>query len=445
MEEVKQKKSTFEKVVIAFNVIAIIFMVVTIANVGIVEKCTYNNDNTMYYEINLMQFNQKFTQYEGVHIGSQIKALVETVNASNVENAGTELVVTINGRTNENQYTFNGGYARKYKVEIEYDNNLVSNINIYKTNTKNETNNVSINYTEFAEITGTMQEGSIGKENKTVEEKNIDKSNKIEYIINWDIIVPFIIILILYLAVYISSKSTKKRILKEYIGEECQKKLDEANTNKVTANLIISIISILICFFIFASIIMYEDVAVYKPIIYIYPEEETEVTVELGRKENLTCTYPLYEDKWEVTAKPDGTLTDEETGRTYYALYWEGINSKKYSNKLEEGFVVKGEDTIKFLEEKLEILGLSEKEAEEFIVYWLPKMQNNKYNYIRFQTLEEINENMPLEVTPVPDTLIRVMMEWKGLNKYIEVEEQQLEKAERNGYTVVEWGGTEIK
>ena len=182
-----------------------------------------------------------------------------------------------------------------------------------------------------------------------------------------------------------------------------------------------------------------------KPIIYIYPEEETEVTVELGRKDNLTCTYPLYEDKWEVTAKSDGTLIDEETGRTYYALYWEGINSKRYSNKLEEGFVVKGEDTIKFLEEKLEILGLNEKEAEEFIVYWLPKMQNNKYNYIRFQTIEEINENMPLEVTPEPDTLIRVMMEWKGLNKYIEVEEQQLEKAERKDYTVVEWGGTEIK
>jgi len=136
-----------------------------------------------------------------------------------------------------------------------------------------------------------------------------------------------------------------------------------------------------------------------KPIIYIYPEEETEVTVELGRKENLTCTYPVYEDKWEVIAKPDGTLKDEETGRTYYALYWEGINIKKYGNKLEEGFVVKGEDTIKFLEEKLEILGLNEKEAEEFIVYWLPKMQNNKYNYIRFQTMEEINKNMPIEVT----------------------------------------------
>ena len=289
-----------------------------------------------------------------------------------------------------------------------------------------------------------MQEGSIGKVD------NVDNNeNKVKYKINWNFVFPFIIIFILYFVVYIFSKLTKKRILKEYSGEECQKKLDEANTNKVTAILIISIISILICLFILVSNIIYTDTEVVreaaKPIIYIYPEEETEVTVELGRKENLTCTYPLYEDKWEVTATSDGTLTDEETGRTYYALYWEGINSKKYSNKLEEGFVIKGEDTIKFLEEKLEILGLNEKEAEEFIVYWLPKMQNNKYNYIRFQTIEEINENMPLEVTPEPETLIRVMMEWKGLNKYIEVKEQQLERVERKGYTVVEWGGTEIK
>ena len=49
-------------------------------------------------------------------------------------------------------------------------------------------------------------------------------------------------------------------------------------------------------------------------------------------------------------------------------------------------------DVIKFLEEKLGILGLTEREAEEFIVYWLPLMEKNKYNYIRFETLEEINE-----------------------------------------------------
>jgi len=185
------------------------------------------------------------------------------------------------------------------------------------------------------------------------------------------------------------------------------------------------------------------DVTIAKPIIYLYPQEETELSVKLGCHEKVTCSYPKYEDGWNVVAKPDGTLIDLDTGRSLYALYWEGINTMK--SEMKEGFVVKGSDTIKFLEEKLEILGLNEREAEEFIVYWLPKLEANKYNYIRFATMEEINEDMPLEFSVKPDTLIRVLMEFKGLDEYIEVPEQKLETPERKGFVVVEWGGTELK
>lgn len=429
MEEVKQKKSTFEKVVIVFNVIAIIFMLGMILNSFFYRECSYVS-MTMT-EMQIQSFNSKFTTYEGIRLGSLVKTLIEIVNANNIENYlnNDDLVVSIYGQKIEGDeikgYKFTGESSKKYKVQIIKTDNVVKKIIIYD---------------EIEEI----DEYEIN--NNT---NNVEKENNVKYKLNWNsittsIILYYLPVVNLYLIILICNKLNKERILNKYCGEECQKKLDKANTNKIIAIFIITIILSVINFSVFLSEYYLLTTAA-KPIIYIYPEEETEVTVELGRKENLTCTYPLYEDKWEVIAKPDGTLIDEETGRTYYALYWEGINSKKYSNKLEEGFVVKGEDTIKFLEEKLEILGLNEKEAEEFIVYWLPKMQNNKYNYIRFQTIEEINENMPLEVTPVPDTLIRVMMEWKGLNKYIEVEEQQLEKVERKGYTVVEWGGTEIK
>ena len=47
-----------------------------------------------------------------------------------------------------------------------------------------------------------------------------------------------------------------------------------------------------------------------KPVIYLYPEEETAVTVKLDYAGALTCTYPAYGDGWTVTARPDGTLTD---------------------------------------------------------------------------------------------------------------------------------------
>ena len=181
-----------------------------------------------------------------------------------------------------------------------------------------------------------------------------------------------------------------------------------------------------------------------KPIIYLYPEEETNIEVKLGKKENITCSYPKYENGWKVVANPNGDLKYIENGKNLYALYYEAKTEKE--NKVEkEGFVVKGEDSANFLEEKLEILGLNERESEEFIVYWLPKLEANKYNYIRFLNKEEIDENMPLEIEPKPDTQIRVLMTFKGLNKEIKVEEQQLTRVERKGYTVVEWGGSEIK
>ena len=186
------------------------------------------------------------------------------------------------------------------------------------------------------------------------------------------------------------------------------------------------------------------DGGVFKPIIYLYPQKTTMVTVQMGRPENLTYTYPVYQNEWLVKAMPDGTLTDPQTKRTYYALYWEG-KAKREKQKLTEGFVVSAEETIPFLEEKLKMLGLTEREANEFIVYWLPKLGEYKYNFIRFQTQTEQNENMPLNVTPEPNTVIRVMMEYRGLNKPISVFEQQLEQAPaRKGFTLVEWGGTPI-
>ena len=157
-----------------------------------------------------------------------------------------------------------------------------------------------------------------------------------------------------------------------------------------------------------------------KPIIYLYPKKTTETTVKLLNDERITCSYPKYVDGWNVLAEPNGDLIDLETGRNLYSLYYESESVKKFSVS-KEGFIVKGEDSIKFLEEKLAILGLNERETEEFIIYWLPKLENNKYNYIRFATQEEINNNMPLDINPKPDTIIRVLMTFKGLEKPVNV------------------------
>ena len=174
-----------------------------------------------------------------------------------------------------------------------------------------------------------------------------------------------------------------------------------------------------------------------KPVIYLYPEEETEVTVRLDYDGTLTCTYPAYEDGWTVTAAPDGTLRDE-AGQTYSYLYWEGAAQTEYD--FSQGFCVPGADTAAFLEDALSRLGLTRREANEFIVYWLPRMEPNPYNLIAFQSAAYTNRAR-LTVTPEPDSVLRVFMAWKSLDAPAEIPEQDLPAFDRTGFALVEWGG----
>jgi hypothetical protein len=180
----------------------------------------------------------------------------------------------------------------------------------------------------------------------------------------------------------------------------------------------------------------------YKPIIYLYPEKATECSVKLILDGELTCTYPEYgTDGWEgFTAYPDGTLVFPD-GKEYYALYWEGIQNTKWD--LSSGFCVRGEDTAEFLEWALAAQGLNRREANEFIVYWLPLMQDNPYNVIAFQT-NAYTESAVLEISPAPDSLLRVFMAYYPTEKEIDIMPQTFDKFVRNGFTVVEWGGSQV-
>lgn len=183
------------------------------------------------------------------------------------------------------------------------------------------------------------------------------------------------------------------------------------------------------------------EVPAAKPVIYLYPEEERSVTVELAVDGALTCTYPACENGWAVTAAPDGTLTDA-AGQTYNYLYWEGDLRTEYD--FSTSFCVPGADTAAFLEEALSVLGLTRREANEFIVYWLPRMEGNAYNLISFQTTA-YTDAAALTITPRPDTLIRVFMAWKPLEGAVEIPAQTLTAPTREGFTAVEWGGTEVE
>jgi hypothetical protein len=176
-----------------------------------------------------------------------------------------------------------------------------------------------------------------------------------------------------------------------------------------------------------------------KPVIYLYPTKDTKVKVDL-QVEKFSYTEPEYGDGWEVLARPNGELINLSDGKIYPYLFWEGTGVGKQPDA-KEGFVVAREGVNKFLNEKLPQLGLQGKEVSDFIEFWQPRMTGAPYYFVAFYGTGVMNQIAPLGVSPKPDTVIRVLMDYKPLEKSIIVKEQKLSHPPRVGFTVIEWGG----
>jgi hypothetical protein len=176
-----------------------------------------------------------------------------------------------------------------------------------------------------------------------------------------------------------------------------------------------------------------------KPVIYLYPEHDENVKVLLSPKYGFSITEPKYSDGWTVLAKPNGELTDLKTGKVYPYLFWEGPLADYQMS--EKGFAVKRENVKKFFEEKLSHIGLNTKEINEFTDFWVRRMKQKPFYFITFTINSDMDKLAPLSIEPKPDTIIRVLMDFEALDENKSVKEQELPKINRNGFTVIEWGG----
>ena len=177
-----------------------------------------------------------------------------------------------------------------------------------------------------------------------------------------------------------------------------------------------------------------------KPVIYLYPKETMDISVQLNIKNSkFTVIYPKFNERntWNVRAKPNGDILIKD--KTYPYLFWEADSYTP--DEMNEGFIVSEENAEKFLEEKLDILGLNDKEKTDFITFWLPILLKNKLSLCSFQPKQFFND-FELNITPKPDSLIRVFLSIKKLDGPINIKEQKLISNERKGFTVIEWGGS---
>ncbi|MDD2693423.1 MAG: hypothetical protein PHY14_00650 [Candidatus Gracilibacteria bacterium] len=212
-----------------------------------------------------------------------------------------------------------------------------------------------------------------------------------------------------------------------------------------------------------------------KPVIYLYPEKTENISVSLDWKKKLLTSIPEYGNGWNVIAEPDGTLFvipkeslskssyresqslsskvpekeisplhDEMTKNesSYPYLFWEDVISYP---KPTIGFVVKQENIASFLDEKLSFLGLNEKEISDFTEYWIPNMKDKPYYRISFLGNREMQRSAPITITPTPESIQRIFMDFEGLDALISIPEQVLTPFVRTGFSAIEWGGKKQK
>jgi hypothetical protein len=176
-----------------------------------------------------------------------------------------------------------------------------------------------------------------------------------------------------------------------------------------------------------------------KPVIYLYPTKTTEVSVNVKPTGGISVSIPEIGQGWNVTATPEGQITNLADQKTYPYLFWEGYaaNFKTPS----EGFVVAKADVSSFFDAKLSYMGMNEKEIADFKEFWVPILGEKPYYFITFIDQPTIDQYAPLTVSPKPDTTIRVFFDYKGLDTETTVAPQQLKAGLREGFTLIEWGG----
>lgn len=171
-----------------------------------------------------------------------------------------------------------------------------------------------------------------------------------------------------------------------------------------------------------------------KPAVYLYPQEDSFINVQLLINGKITETIPEYKRGWNVFVSRSGIID----GKYDYLFYEADLNKLKLPKT---GWVIGYKDLNKWFDLNLIELGLNEKEKTQFKEYWMERLPKANYYEIKILENDFLKENMNLLITPTPDTIIRLNFYFKPLNEKINIKEPTIRTPERKGFIVVEWGG----
>jgi len=173
-----------------------------------------------------------------------------------------------------------------------------------------------------------------------------------------------------------------------------------------------------------------------KPNIYLYPQEkiELDVTIDFPIGGFVTTSIPEYGTGWNVTVEPNGTIDGE-----YGYLFYESQNPDVF--QYSKGWTVKSEDLEKFFRENMALYGFKGQEIEDFIEWWIPRLEDNSCYDIFPQTSTDIDPVVIVNFSINPDSFQRLyyaIKEYKKCNDHLA--KPVIEPFERVGFSALEWG-----
>lgn len=174
----------------------------------------------------------------------------------------------------------------------------------------------------------------------------------------------------------------------------------------------------------------------YKPNIYIYPTEiiQLSVTLSFPLGGRVISSIPEYGTGWNVTVDTNGLIDN-----TYSYLFYESTQPDIWQKT--HGWVIKVTELESFFKENMLDYGFNGQEIDDFIDYWIPRLDEYTFYSIYPQTETLIKDAVKLDFSKQPDNLLRLFYVVKGHNYFQNnLIEPIIDNFKREGYFATEWG-----
>ena len=174
----------------------------------------------------------------------------------------------------------------------------------------------------------------------------------------------------------------------------------------------------------------------YKPNIYIYPNEQIDLSVKLsfpmGGK--IVTSIPEYGTGWNIKVDTSGLINN-----TYSCLFYESTQPDVWQRSY--GWIIQIDKLESFFRQNMMNYGFNGREIDDFIEYWIPKFNSYPLYSIYPQTKSIIDDVIQLDFSKQPENILRLFYVIKGHNQLQnKLTEPTIDEFKREGYFVTEWG-----